>query len=177
MGRPINQRYFGVKSAAAKSVTNPTADGSDQAGHVLTNDTLYSEKKMGYNLPVLAARVANAGTTYAEVAGGTSDTYPYIVKQTGSKTYLVRTSATAAHVGRCKLVNKAVGALSAGEMVLQGQLSTDDNTVINVARLTKFYAIDFSGNRYKWHVAPYSGSDSTLANALILTVATTAGIN
>lgn len=178
MGRPISKRYFGsISDATAQSATNPTVDGKDQAGHTLTDAGTYSEKKLGYNIPVYTARVANAGTTYSEVTNEAAGIYPYIQKQTGSKTYLVRTSATAAHVGKCKLVDKTASTLSAGEMVIQGKLSTDDNAIINVARLTKFYAIDFNGNRYKWHVAPYSGADSTLANTLILTVATTAGIN
>ena len=174
MGRPINRRFFGaLTDATAKSATNPTQDGYDQAGHDLSNTSNYSEKKLGFNIPVLAAYIAGL----SEVTGGEGAEYPYIVSQKASRSYLVRTSATAAHVGKCKLANKAVGALAAGEMVLQGKLSTDDGTVINIAKLTKYYATDFSGNRYKWHVAPYSGEDSSQANALILTVATTAGVN
>jgi hypothetical protein len=181
MGRPISKRYFGsVKAETAQGVLNPTVDGKDQAGHTLTDTAVYSEKKLGYNIPVHAARVANAGTTYTEVQfdPATSE-YPYITKQTGSKTYLVRTSATTAHIGRCKLVDKAAGALSAGEMVIQGFLSGDagNGSPIRIARLTKFYAIDFSGNRYKWHVTYTSGNDSTLANVLVLTAATTASVN
>ncbi len=181
MGRPISKRYFGsIKAATAQSAQNPTVDGKDQAGHTLTNTSLYSEKKLGYNIPVHTARVANAGTTYSEVQfDPASSEYPFIVKQTGSKSYLVRTSGTAAHVGKCKLVNKAAGTLSAGEMVLQGFLSGDAGagSPINIARLTKFYAHDFSGNRYKWYVNYTSGNDSTLANVLVLSAATTASVN
>ena len=174
MGRPINKRYFGaLTDATAQSSTNPTQDGKDQSGHTLTNTSVYSEKKLGYNIPVLAAYIAGL----SEVTGGEGAEYPYIVAQKASRAYTVRTSATAAHVGKCRLANKAIGALAAGEMVLQGKLSTNDSVVINVAKLTKFYATDFNGNRYKWHVEPYSGEDSSQANALILTVATTAGIN
>ena len=174
MGRPINKRYFGaLTNATAQSATNPTQDGKDQAGNTLTDTAVYSEKKLGYNIPVLAAYVSGV----AEVVGGEGAEYPYIVAQKASRAYTVRTSATAAHVGKCRLANKAVGALAAGEMVLQGKLSTNDNTTINIAKLTKFYATDFSGNRYKWHVLPYSGEDSSQANALILTVATTESVN
>lgn len=174
MGRPINKRYFGaLTDATAQSATNPTKDGSDQAGNVLTNTALYSEKKLGYNIPVLAAYIPGL----AEVTGGEGAEYPFIVAQKASRAYTVRTSATAAHVGKCRLVNKAVGALVAGEMVIQGKLLTNDNVTINVAKLTKFYAIDFNGNRYKWYVAPYSGEDSSQANALILAAADNASIN
>jgi hypothetical protein len=181
MGRPINKRYFGsVKAATVQDAQNPTVDGKDQAGHTLTDTALYSEKKLGYNIPVHAARVSNNGTTQTEVqfAPAVSE-YPYIVKQTGSRTYLVRTSATASHVGRCKLVNGTAGALAAGEMILQGNLGGDAGagTPINISRLTKFYAVDFSGNRYKWHVNFTSGNDSTLANVLVLTAATTESVN
>jgi hypothetical protein len=183
MGRPINERYFGsTKSETAQSAQNPKVDGKDQTGHTLTDTALYSEKKLGYAIPVHSARVANEGTTQTEVQfdPATSE-YPFIVRQKGSKTYLVRTSATASHVGRCRLVNKAAGSLLAGEMILQGNLGGDAGagTPINIARLTKFYATDFNGNRYKWHVAFRStaSNDSTLANVLVLTAVTDTSIN
>ena len=174
MGRPINKRFFGaLTNATAQSATNPTQDGKDQAGHDLSNTSNYTEKRLGYNIPVLAARVP--GQT--EVSGGEGAEYPYIVAQKASRAYRVRTSATASHVGTCRLVNKAVGALAAGEMLLQGKLLSNDNTTILISKLTKFYATDFSGNRYKWYVAPFSGEDSSEANALILVPATTANVN
>ena len=127
MGRPINKRYFGsTKAATAQNAQNPKVDGKDQAGNTLTDTALYSEKKLGYSIPVYSARVTNAGTAQTEVQVDPSvSEYPYIVKQTGSRTYLVRTSATASHVGRCKLVDKAAGTLAAGEMILQGNLGGD----------------------------------------------------
>jgi hypothetical protein len=183
MGRPINKRYFGsTKAATAQSAQNPKVDGKDQAGNTLTNTSLYSEKKLGYAIPVHSARVANEGTTQTEVQIDPSvSEYPFIVKQTGSKTYLVRTSATASHVGRCKLVDKAAGTLAAGEMILQGNLGGDAGagTPINIARLTKFYAVDFSGNRYKWYVdfRSTAGNDSTMANVLVLAAVTDTSVN
>ena len=183
MGRPLNKRYFGsVAAATAQSAQNPTVDGKDQAGNTLTNTALYSEKKLGYSIPVHAARVSNNGTTQTEVQfdPATSE-YPFIVKQTGSRSYVVRTSATASHVGRCKLVDKAAGALAAGEMILQGNLGGDAGagTPINIARLTKFHAVDFSGTRYKWYVnfRSTASNDSTLANVLVLAAMTDASIN
>ena len=181
MGRPINKRYFGSTSAAtAQSAQNPTVDGKDQAGNALTDTALYSEKKLGYSIPVHSARVSNNGTTQTEVQFAPAvSIYPFIVKQTGSKTYLVRTSATEAHVGRCKLVNGTAGTLAAGEMILQGNLGGDAGagTPINIARLTKFHAVDFSGTRYKWYVNFTSGNDSTLANVLVLAAITDASVN
>ena len=180
MGRPLSKRYFGSTAAAtAQSAQNPTVDGKDQAGNALTDTALYSEKKLGYSIPVHAARVANEGTTQTEVQFAPPSEYPFIVKQTGSKTYLVRTSATEAHVGRCKLVNGTAGTLAAGEMILQGNLGGDAGagTPINIARLTKFHAVDFNGTRYKWYVNFTSGNDSTLANVLVLAEMTDASVN
>ena len=181
MGRPINKRYFGSTAAAtAQSAQNPKVDGKDQAGNTLTDTALYSEKKLGYAIPVHSARVSNNGTTQTEVQfNPATSEYPFIVKQTGSKIYLVRTSATASHVGRCKLVDKAAGSLAAGEMILQGNLGGDAGagTPINIARLTKFHAVDFSGTRYKWYVNFTSGNDSTLANVLVLAAITDASVN
>ena len=181
MGRPLNKRYFGSTAAAtAQGAQNPTVDGKDQAGNTLTDTALYSEKKLGYNIPVHAARVSNNGTTQTEVQfEPATGIYPYIVKQTGSKTYLVRTSATASHVGKCKLVNGTAGTLAAGEMILQGNLGGDAGagTPINIARLTKFHAVDFNGTRYKWYVNFTSGNDSTLANVLVLAAITDASVN
>jgi hypothetical protein len=176
MGRPINKRYFGaLTDATEQSATNPTKDGSDQAGHVLTNTGVYSEKKLGWNIPVRSAFVAGV----SEVTGGEGAEYPFIVSQKGSRSYRVRTSATAAHIGKCKLVNKASGALVAGEMVLQGFVSADSGVgpAVNIAKLTKFYATDFSGNRYKWYIAPNTGQDSSQANTIVLVAATDASIN
>ena len=181
MGRPLNKRYFGsTEAATAQSAQNPTVDGKDQAGNTLTDTALYSEKKLGYSIPVHSARVANEGTTQTEVQFAPAvSIYPYIVKQTGSKTYLVRTSATASHVGRCKLVNGTAGTLAAGQMILQGNLGGDAGagTPINIARLTKFHAVDFNGTRYKWYVNFTSGNDSTLANVLVLAAMTDASVN
>ena len=181
MGRPLNKRYFGSTAAAtAQGAQNPTVDGKDQAGNTLTDTALYSEKKLGYSIPVHAARVSNNGTTQTEVQfEPATGIYPYIVKQTGSKTYLVRTSATASHVGKCKLVNGTAGTLAAGEMILQGNLGGDAGagTPINIARLTKFHAVDFNGTRYKWYVNFTSGNDSTLANVLVLAAITDASVN
>jgi hypothetical protein len=181
MGRPLNKRNFGsTKVATAQSAQNPTVDGKDQAGNTLTSTALYSEKKRGYNIPVHSARVSNNGTTQTEVQfDPATSIYPFIVKQTGSRSYLVRTSATASHVGKCKLVNKAAGALAAGEMILQGNLGGDAGagTPINIARLTKFHAVDFNGTRYKWYVNFTSGNDSTLANVLVLAAMTDTSVN
>jgi hypothetical protein len=173
MGRPINKRFFGsLDGGVAQSATNPSVDGKSAAGQDLSNTSNYTEKRLGFNIPVYAARVPGQ----SQVTGGEGGDYPFIVAQKGSRKYRVRTSATASHIGNCTLVNKTTG-LVEGEMSLQGKLLSNDNATILISKLTKFYATDFSGNRYKWYVAPFSGEDSTQANTLILVPATTANVN
>jgi len=176
MGRPINKKYFGsLDGSVAQSATNPSVDGKSQAGHTLTNTAVYSEKKLGYNIPVLAARVAGQ----AQVTNGEGGDYPFIVAQKGSRKYRVRTSATASHIGNAILVNKRTGLIN-GEMALEGFLgvgASQTNQGILISKLTKFYATDFSGNRYKWYVNPTTGEDSTQANILVLVAATDTSIN
>jgi hypothetical protein len=64
-------------------------------------------------------------------------------------------------------------------MVIKGFLNgvTGDNSGIAIKKLTKFYATDFNGNRYKWYVDNTTGPDSALANVLVLVAATDASIN
>ncbi len=173
MGRPINKRFFGaLTDATAQSATNPTQDGYDQAGHDLSNTSNYTEKKLGFNIPVYAARVPGQ----SQVTGGEGAEYPFIVAQKGSRKYRVRTSATASHIGNCILVNKLTS-LNAGEMSIQAKLLSNDGITVLISKLTKFYATDFSGNRYKWYVNNYLGEDSSQANSLIIVPATTANVN
>lgn len=173
MGRPINKRFFGsLDSGVAQSATNPTEDGKDQAGHDLSNTSNYTEKRLGFNIPVYAARVPGQ----SQVTGGEGGDYPFIVAQKGSRKYRVRTSATASHIGNCVLVNKLTS-LNEGEMSIQGKILSNDGLTVLISKLTKFYATDFNGNRYKWYVSSFLGEDSTQANALVLVPATTANVN
>lgn len=165
MGRPINKRYFGPLDGAGLA----SADGKDQAGNTLTDGNIYSEKKRGWNMPVQAARVPGQ----SEVTNGGG--YPFIINQKGSKKYRVQTSSTTSHVGNCVLVNKT-SSLNEGEMTIAGFLSGDSGVgpAVLLAKITKFYAVDFSGNRYKWYI---DNDGSSVGNTLILVTATDATIN
>ena len=169
MGRPINKRYFGPLDGAGLA----SADGKDQAGNTLTSTSLYSEKKRGYNIPVYKARVPGGEMD----VGGDAASSPYIIAQKGSRKYRVMTSSGA---GNCVLVNDdGSSGIGDGEMVLAGWLGGDTGagSPIFIRKLTKFYAVDFNGNRYKWHVTAGVGADSSLANILVLTAATDTSIN
>jgi len=169
MGRPINKRYFGnLDSAVAKSADNPTVDGKDQAGHDLSNTANYSEKKLGYNIPVEQARIPGGDLDI----GGDAAKSPYIIAQKGSRKYRVMTSSGA---GNCVLVDDdGSSQVGNGEMVVKGWIGGDTGagTGIAIKKLTKFYATDFNGNRYKWYVDNTVGPDSSLANVLVLVAGT-----
>ena len=169
MGRPINKRYFGRFDATAKSADNPTVDGFDQAGHNLSNTSNYTEKRRGFNIPVEQARVTGGDL---DIGGDAAET-PYIIAQKGTSKYRVNTSSGQ---GNCILVDDdGSSEVSAGEMVIKGYIYGDSgNSGIAIKKLTKFYATDFNGNRYKWYVI---NDGSSLQNVLALVTATDASIN
>ena len=100
--------------------------------------------------------------------GGTIRDDVFIVKQKGTRSYLVQDKSDSA-TGLCRLVNKESGALSTGEMVMSGRVAADANEVTNgrrIRKLTKRIATDFNGVRYKWSLADDSSSDDILLVAL-----------
>jgi hypothetical protein len=166
MGRPIDKRYFGrLEATSPKDPTNPTTDGKDQTGRALTSTSLYTLKARGYNIPVYKARVVGGDL---DIGGDAANT-PYIIAQKGSRKYRVNTSSGQ---GNCVLVNDdGSSGIAAGEMVLAGFLGGDagGSSPIFIQKLTKHYAADFSGNRYKWYITNSgAGEDSSLANVLAL---------
>jgi hypothetical protein len=86
------------------------------------------------NYPTVKCRV-KIGTN-AEADG-------VIIRQKGASKYLV---SDGTNTGICFLANKADGALANGEMNIQ--LTAGDSTLVNIARLTNKYALDYSNIRY-----------------------------
>ena len=100
--------------------------------------------------------------------GGTIRDDVFIVKQKGTRSYLVQDKSDSA-TGLCRLANKDDDKLSTGEMLMTGRVAADANEVTNgrrIRKLTKRIATDFSGVRYKWYMADDSGSDDILLVAL-----------
>jgi hypothetical protein len=87
---------------------------------------------------------------------GSNQVDVFIVKQKGSKRYLVQdTSAGTQSI--CRLVSGEPAA--AGQMRLSGYLETGaDASVIRIAKLQKRTAIDFNGVRYKWRLGNFADS-------------------
>ena len=100
--------------------------------------------------------------------GGTIRDDVFIVKQKGTRSYLVQDKSDSA-TGLCRLVNKDDDKLSTGEMLMTGRVAADSDQATNgrrIRKLTKRIATDFSGVRYKWYMADDSGSDDILLVAL-----------
>ena len=100
--------------------------------------------------------------------GGTIRDDVFIVKQKGTRSYLVQDKSDSA-TGLCRLANKDDDKLSTGEMVMTGRVAADADQATNgrrIRKLTKRIATDFSGVRYKWSLADDSSSDDILLVAL-----------
>ena len=69
---------------------------------------------------------------------------------------------TSGNTGVCTLVDKAIGALGADEMILQGFTTGGDG--VNIRKVMNRTMIDFNNNRYTWSV-----TDDSTANVLVLT--------
>lgn len=110
--------------------------------------------------------------TYASNTGVRVDAYVgsaqvdcFVVKQKGSRRYLVQDVSTGTQA-ICKLVNVAAGSLAAGEMRLTGYVGGNGDAGRAIAKLTKRVATDFSGNRYTWSVVNDSTNDYIVLTAL-----------
>ena len=95
-----------------------------------------------------------------------------IVKQRGAKTFKVtRVGDIAGNQGKDS-TNFTVAILkngtpsAAGEMRLFGFLGSNSGTSVNIAKITKRVATDFSGNRYTWYLENDSSNDYIVLTAL-----------
>ena len=89
----------------------------------------------------------------AHIPGESSAADAYIVKQAGSRTYKVALTADPDVVGKCKLVESIEGP---GEMVMTG---VAESGIVEIYKLFKKTAVDFSGNRYSWILVNDSSVD------------------
>lgn len=95
-----------------------------------------------------------------------------IIKQRGAKTFKVcQVANIAGNQGKdstdtatCVLKNGAPSA--AGEMRLFGYVDSNSGTPVNIAKITKRVATDFSGNRYTWTLENDSSNDYIVLTAI-----------
>ena len=83
-----------------------------------------------------------------------------IIKQRGAKTFVV---CQRGNIGTTTTYSTAVlkngEPSAAGEMRIQGWNGGNGGTAVNIAKLTKRVATDFSGNRYTWVLENDSSND------------------
>jgi hypothetical protein len=102
--------------------------------------------------------------TYVSDAGVKVDFYDsalrtdgIVIKQRGAKTFVVAQVGTPTVRTTAVLKNGAPSA--AGEMRLFGWNGGNGGTSVNLAKITKRVATDFSGNRYTWFLENDSSND------------------
>ncbi len=85
-----------------------------------------------------------------------------IIKQRGAKTFVVTRIANIGTTSTYVTANLINGVPSAyGEMQIVGYLSGGaDGSAINIAKITKRIATDFSGNKYTWRMTNYEDSSA-----------------
>ena len=96
-----------------------------------------------------------AGIKCQAYFGGALSAAAYIIKQVGSRRYLVTANGT--DKAKCKLVSTTPSAN--GEMMLFGYTGPEDASMVVLKKLNKRTATDFSGNRYTWVLVNDSSSD------------------
>lgn len=95
-----------------------------------------------------------------------------IIKQRGAKTFKVcQVANVAGNKGKdstststCVLQNSTPNA--AGEMRLFGYVDSNSGTEVNIAKITKRVATDFSGNKYTWALENDSSNDYIVLTAI-----------
>ena len=95
-----------------------------------------------------------------------------IVKQRGAKTFVVAQEANidttnlkdSTSTTTCVLKNGTPSA--EGEMRMYGYITSNSGTEVNIAKITKRVATDFSGNRYTWALENDSTNDYIVLTAV-----------
>ena len=90
-----------------------------------------------------------------------------ILKQRGSKTFRVcrvGSIGTSSAYKTCVLKNGEPDA--PGEMRLWGYVGSNTGATVNIRKITKRVATDFSGNRYTWYLENDSSNDYIVLTAI-----------
>jgi hypothetical protein len=119
---------------------------------------------------VIGTPSSAAGITVNFYQAGSNRTDGVIVKQRGAQSF---TCCRIGDIGdtsagkqiTCKLKNGTPSA--AYEMQLQGSTTGNlDADLVNIAKITKRVATDFSGNKYTWYLENDSSADYIVLTAL-----------
>ena len=105
------------------------------------------------------------GITCEFYDGSTNQTDGILIKQRGSRTYVVARIGTPGTLFTNTLVTGTPSA--AGEMRIRGSTTGNlDTGLVSIAKLTKRVATDFSGNRYTWYLENDSSADYIVLTAI-----------
>ncbi len=90
-----------------------------------------------------------------------------IIKQRGAKTFVVsRVGDIGTTTSYTTGVLKNGAPSAAGEMRMFGYVTSNSGTEVNIAKITKRVATDFSGNRYTWYLENDSSNDYIVLTAI-----------
>ena len=107
----------------------------------------------------------STGITCEFYDGSTNQTDGILIKQRGSRTYVVARIGTPGTLFTNTLVTGTPSA--AGEMRIRGSTTGNlDTGLVSIAKLTKRVATDFSGNRYTWFLENDSSADYIVLTAI-----------
>ena len=122
-------------------------------------------KKDINGVDVIGTPASNTGITCEFYDGSTNQTDGILIKQRGSKTYVVARIGTPGTLFTNTLVTGTPSA--AGEMRIRGSTTGNlDTGLVSIAKLTKRVATDFSGNRYTWYLENDSSADYIVLTAI-----------
>jgi len=114
---------------------------------------------------VINTPVSDTGVTVRFHDGSSLRSDGIIIKQRGSKTYVVARVGTPTTTFTCTLVSGTPAA--SGELSIRGSTTGQlDDGLISIAKLTKRVATDFSGNRYTWYLESDSSADYIVLTAI-----------
>ena len=122
-------------------------------------------KKDINGVDVIGTPASNTGITCEFYDGSTNQTDGILIKQRGSRTYVVARIGTPGTLFTNTLVTGTPSA--AGEMRIRGSTTGSlDTGLVSIAKLTKRVATDFSGNRYTWYLENDSSADYIVLTAI-----------
>lgn len=119
---------------------------------------------------VIGTPASNTGITVNVYQDGSNRTDGVVVKQRGSDSFVccrvgdIGDTAVGKQV-TCTLKNGTPSAV--GEMQMQGSTTGNlDADLVNIAKITKRVATDFSGTKYTWYLENDSSADYIVLTAI-----------
>ena len=110
----------------------------------------------------IRVEAVTAAGTYTDATYNATTNYAYIVKQRGSKSFVVANQVGAREI--CVL--QATVPNAAGQMRINGYVGGNGSAPVPLRKITKRVATDFNNNRYTWALENDSTSDYIVLTAI-----------